>query len=189
MSNGARKAGAVDRVRGTSWSPLALPTAPSCSSTMRSEAKMGATPRLFDARRDERDACGIGFVADLASRPSREIVDHALVGLQRLRHRGAIAADARTGDGGGLLLPLDRDWLALPGEDPARLGVAMAFLPQAEGPAGAARATVEDALAAEGLTLLRWRPVPVEPGALGEHARATAPRIEQAVFLAPAGAS
>jgi len=153
---------------------------------MRSEAMMGDTPRLFDARRDERDACGIGFVADLGNRPSRAIVDHALVGLQRLRHRGAIAADALTGDGGGLLLPLDRDWLALPGEDPARLGVAMAFLPQAEGPAGAARATVEDALAAEGLTLLRWRPVPVEPGALGEHARATAPRIEQAVFTTPA---
>ncbi len=150
---------------------------------------MGATPRLFDARRDERDACGIGFVADLASRPSREIVDHALVGLQRLRHRGAIAADARTGDGGGLLLPLDRDWLALPGEDPARLGAAMAFLPSAEEPAAAARAAVCDALAAEGLTLLRWRQVPVEPAALGEHARATAPRIEQAVFLAPAGAS
>ncbi|HEX6675296.1 MAG TPA: glutamate synthase-related protein [Actinomycetes bacterium] len=146
---------------------------------------MGATPRLFDARRDERDACGIGFVADLAGRPSREIVDHALVGLQRLRHRGAIAADARTGDGGGLLLPLDRDWLALPGEDRARLGVAMAFLPRAGGPAAAARAAVADALAAEGLTLLRWREVPVAPDALGEHARATAPRIEQAVFLTP----
>src|SRR5436189_266973 len=31
---------------------------------------MGDTPRLFDARRDERDACGIGFVADLGNRPT-----------------------------------------------------------------------------------------------------------------------
>jgi glutamate synthase domain-containing protein 2/glutamate synthase domain-containing protein 1/glutamate synthase domain-containing protein 3 len=147
---------------------------------------MGDTPRLFDARRDERDACGIGFVADLGNRPSRAIVDHALAGLERLRHRGAIAADALTGDGGGLLLPLDRQWLALPGEDPARLGVAMAFLPPAEEPAAAARDAVEQALAAEGLRLLRWRPVPVDPAALGEHARATAPLIEQAVFAAPA---
>ena len=36
---------------------------------------MGDTPRLFDARRDERDACGIGFVADLGNRPSRAIVE------------------------------------------------------------------------------------------------------------------
>ena len=150
---------------------------------------MGDTPRLYDARRDERDACGIGFVADLGHRPSRAMVDHALAGLERLRHRGAVAADARTGDGAGLLLPLDKTWLALPGEDPDRLGIAMAFLPQAEPEAAAARAAVESALAAEGLALLRWRRVPVEEAALGDHAHATAPRIEQAVFLAPAGSS
>jgi glutamate synthase domain-containing protein 2/glutamate synthase domain-containing protein 1/glutamate synthase domain-containing protein 3 len=146
------------------------------------------TPPLYDARRDERDACGIGFVADLHGRASRAIVDHALCGLERLRHRGAVAADARTGDGAGLLLPIDRAWLAGPGEDgPGRLGLAMAFLPADPSLAAAARAAVEQALAAEGLALLRWRAVPVDPDALGERARACAPRIEQAVFQAPAG--
>ena len=61
---------------------------------------------LYDRRRDERDACGIGFVADVGGRPSRVILDAALAGLERLRHRGAVAADARTGDGAGVLLPL-----------------------------------------------------------------------------------
>ena len=49
---------------------------------------------LYDRRRDERDACGIGFVADVHGRPSRAILDAALCGLERLRHRGAVAADA-----------------------------------------------------------------------------------------------
>ncbi|HEY4728665.1 MAG TPA: hypothetical protein VIJ32_10810, partial [Actinomycetes bacterium] len=61
---------------------------------------------LYDRRRDERDACGIGFVADVHGRASRAILDAALAGLERLRHRGAVAADARTGDGAGVLLPL-----------------------------------------------------------------------------------
>ncbi|MGH3103815.1 MAG: hypothetical protein ACRDN6_06950, partial [Gaiellaceae bacterium] len=47
----------------------------------------------------ERDACGIGFVAEPAGRASREIVDALLEGLAGVRHRGATAADGRTGDG------------------------------------------------------------------------------------------
>ena len=148
---------------------------------------------LYDARRDERDACGIGFVADAAGRPSRAIVEHALHGLERLRHRGAVAADARTGDGAGLLLPLPRRFFVEatagtePGssreiDDQAVVGVAMGFLPR-EG-AAHARAAVEQALAAEQLKLVCWRTVPVDPAVLGDAARASQPRIEQAVFVA-----
>jgi glutamate synthase domain-containing protein 2/glutamate synthase domain-containing protein 1/glutamate synthase domain-containing protein 3 len=135
--------------------------------------------RLYDRRRDERDACGIGFVADVRGRPSRAILDAGLAGLERLRHRGAVAADARTGDGAGVLLPLPDGFFAAPGE---RVGVAMAFLPRDLEDAKEARRVVEQALVAERLELLRWRPVPVDHEALGELARATAPAIEQAVF-------
>ena len=69
---------------------------------------------LYDARRDERDACGIGFVADVGGHPSRAILDAALGGLERLRHRGAVAADARTGDGAGVLVPLPAGFFAGP---------------------------------------------------------------------------
>jgi glutamate synthase (NADPH) large chain len=54
----------------------------------------------------ERDACGIGFVAETSGRASREILDALLEGLCRVRHRGATASDHKTGDGAGLLLPL-----------------------------------------------------------------------------------
>jgi glutamate synthase domain-containing protein 2/glutamate synthase domain-containing protein 1/glutamate synthase domain-containing protein 3 len=139
---------------------------------------------LYDRHRDERDACGIGFVADVGGRASRAILDAALCGLERLRHRGAVAADAKTGDGAGVLVPLPEGFFDGPGAgDPAgRLGVAMAFLPRDPEAAKEARRLVEQALVAERLELLRWRPVPVEHAALGELARATAPQIEQAVF-------
>jgi glutamate synthase (ferredoxin) len=152
----------------------------------------GARPSgraLYDPRRDERDACGIGFVADVGGRPSRAILDAALGGLERLRHRGAVAADARTGDGAGVLVPLPAGFFAdpdpdPPGDHPGRLGVAMAFLPRDPSDAKEARRVVEQALVAEGLELLRWRLVPVDHDAIGAVARAKAPAIEQAVFRA-----
>ena len=42
-------------------------------------------------------------------RPSREIADVLLEGLGNVVHRGATAADRRTGDGAGVLLPLAAD--------------------------------------------------------------------------------
>ena len=61
---------------------------------------------LGDQQRTERDACGIGFVADAQGRASRQILNAALEGLANVRHRGAVAADRSTGDGAGLLLPI-----------------------------------------------------------------------------------
>ena len=60
----------------------------------------------------ERDACGIGFVANAEGVPSRDIVETAIRSLCRVTHRGAIAADARTGDGAGLLLPIPERFFA-----------------------------------------------------------------------------
>ncbi|MDX6409550.1 MAG: glutamate synthase large chain [Gaiellaceae bacterium] len=125
----------------------------------------------------ERDACGIGFVARLSGGPSRAVLDSLLEALRRVRHRGAVAADHRTGDGAGVLLPLPAALLPEPG-----LGIAMVFL---RGPAG--RRAVEDACRAEGITVRSWRSVPVDPEALGPSAQASAPLIEQALLEPPAG--
>jgi len=127
----------------------------------------------------ERDSCGIGFVADVAGRASRGIVDLLLEGLSRVRHRGAMAADRRTGDGAGLLIPIPA--ALVPG---AWCGLAMVFLRD-----DAARGPIEEACRAEGIGLGGWRPVPVHDEALGETARRSAPRIEQLVLLRPLGSS
>jgi glutamate synthase domain-containing protein 2/glutamate synthase domain-containing protein 3/glutamate synthase domain-containing protein 1 len=61
-------------------------------------------------------------------------------------------------------------------------GLAMVFL-RDEG----ARDGIEEACRAEGIETLGWRAVPVDPDALGESARASAPRVEQLAFLRPLG--
>ncbi|MPZ90309.1 MAG: glutamate synthase large subunit [Actinobacteria bacterium] len=137
----------------------------------------------------ERDACGIGFVADAHGRTTRAIVDAALEALCRVKHRGAVAADDLTGDGAGLLLPLPRALLAaeIEGgpEENDRLGVAMIFAdPSGTDPA---RRIVAEACAQEALQVVAWRVVPTEDGALGDAARATRPAIEQAIVLRPLG--
>ncbi|PMP79733.1 MAG: hypothetical protein C0184_09745, partial [Chloroflexus aggregans] len=63
--------------------------------------------RLYDPR-FEHDACGIGFVARVNGRASHDILELALTALGRLEHRGAVADDARTGDGAGVLTQLPR---------------------------------------------------------------------------------
>src|SRR5262245_28911082 len=86
--------------------------------------------------RFDRDACGIGLVADAEGRASRALLDAALVGLACVRHRSAVAADGVSGDGAGILLPLpQRFFTRVAGEAgmtlPARggpLGVVTAFL-------------------------------------------------------------
>jgi glutamate synthase domain-containing protein 2/glutamate synthase domain-containing protein 1/glutamate synthase domain-containing protein 3 len=128
-----------------------------------------------DNLRPERDACGIGFFADATGHASRAILDGVLEGLARLRHRGAVAADRRTGDGAGVLLPIP------PALVPAAwCGLAMVFLREES-----ARDAIEEACTAEGIGLGGWRDVPVVPDALGEEGRASMPRIEQLVLLQP----
>ena len=129
--------------------------------------------------RGERDACGIGFVADARGRASRELVDLTLEALNRVRHRGAVSSDRNTGDGAGLLFPLPGTLLPEPG-----CGLAMVFLHDED-----ARGRIEKACADEGLDAVGWRQVPVDPAALGEQARATAPGVEQLVFTRPVGSS
>src|SRR4029453_14699739 len=100
----------------------------------------------------ERDACGIGFVADSTGRASREIVDALLEGLHNVRHRGATAGDRKTGDGAGGVRPLPE----------GKPGSAMGFLRD-----GAAPTAIEEACRAGGIEPLGWREVPVDTAALG----------------------
>jgi glutamate synthase domain-containing protein 2/glutamate synthase domain-containing protein 1/glutamate synthase domain-containing protein 3 len=123
---------------------------------------------LYDPR-EPRDACGIGFVADANGVPSRAIVEAGIEALCRVVHRGAVAADAKTGDGAGLLFPIPKTVFG-------DKGVAMVFA------RGDATALIEEAAAAEGLTDLEWRDVPTDPEALGDFARAAEPEISQLLF-------
>ena len=132
----------------------------------------------------EHDACGVGFIASLDREPSYRITRLAVECLERLDHRGARAADG-TGDGAGLLTQIprrliDRELRRHGVEvEPERLGVVMCFLPPLD--AQSARSLLTEALEREGLSVLFWRSVPIDPAVLGDHARAELPLIEQAV--------
>ncbi len=146
---------------------------------------------LYDPRY-EHDACGVGMVADLHGRADHDIVDRGLTVLERLAHRGASGAEVSTGDGAGILVQVPHRFLAtaaeaagfsLPG--PGQYAVGLAFLPRDADDAAKAKSTVEHLAAEEGLAVLGWRVVPVQPEGLGETARSAMPVIEQ-VFVADA---
>jgi len=60
---------------------------------------------LYDAR-NEHDACGIGFVANISRRKSHDIILKGIEILINLTHRGACGCDPRTGDGAGVLIQI-----------------------------------------------------------------------------------
>src|SRR5437879_8405580 len=143
---------------------------------------------MNDGLATERDACGVGFVADARGRRSYTILQHALTAVANLSHRGAVAADGKTGDGAGVMtqLPyavLRRDLDIRAPDD--HLAVGMCFLPAALRDRERAMALVQEVIAQTGLRLVGWRDVPTDLDALGDHARATQPHIAQVVVAQP----
>lgn len=124
----------------------------------------------------EHDACGIGFVADAHGQASHRIVAAALEGLAGVKHRGATAADARSSDGTGVLLPIP------PAIFGAGHGVASLMVRGVE--ASAVRTVVDDAATAEGLVVVGWRTPPVDLAVLGDSAAASRPELVQAMLAA-----
>jgi glutamate synthase (NADPH/NADH) large chain/glutamate synthase (ferredoxin) len=136
----------------------------------------GRTPR-------EHDACGVGFVARASGERSHEIVRMALQAVARVAHRGAASTD-NSGDGAGLLTQVPhrlfhreayRLGLRLQPGQPFAVG--SLFLPPEEIPLARAVRLVERVLERNGIPLLGWREVPVDPTALGPLARASCPAI------------
>ncbi|MBD2021850.1 glutamate synthase subunit alpha, partial [Leptolyngbya sp. FACHB-36] len=137
---------------------------------------------------EERDACGVGFIADQRGRISHELVQQALSALTCLEHRGGCSADQDSGDGAGLMTAVPwellHSWFTAQGHavsETTHIGVGMAFLPAVEEAAAIARRVTETIAVEEGLTVLGWRAVPVEPKTLGQQARENQPQIEQVI--------
>ncbi|MBI5030636.1 MAG: glutamate synthase large subunit [Chloroflexi bacterium] len=141
----------------------------------------------------ERANCGTGFIAHLSARPSNEILRDALTTLNRLAHRGAIAADMKTGDGAGVLTQIPHKLFArelgargIIAPQPGDYAVGVFFLPRDDMVARVqAKQIVESVLVERNLPLLTWRAVPIDLDALGDHARSIAPHIEQAIIARP----
>ena len=143
---------------------------------------------LYDPR-FEHDACGVGFVADVSGRQSHATLRKGIESVCNVTHRGAVSADAKTGDGAGVMTQIPRAFFR---REIARLGrrldvedlaVGMIFLP---GGNDAARdksiALIDEVAQTHGFEHLGWRRVPVDRSALGETAAKTEPDIRQVML-------
>ena len=146
---------------------------------------------LYDPR-FEHDSCGVSFVAHMKGTRSNELVQTGLLALTNMEHRGATGAEADTGDGAGILIQIpDTLFRAtvsfeLPVEGAYAAGVA--FLPPDVESAEKAKATIEAIMADEGLVVLGWRDVPIDPSCLGKTALAAMPGFQQ-LFVSGADGS
>jgi len=151
---------------------------------------------LYDPE-NEKDACGVGFVAQIKGVPSHQIVKDANRILCNMDHRGARGSETNTGDGAGMLtaLPdklLRREAKAVLGIDlpePGRYGTGNIFLPTDDEERDYCKAAFVRMIEHQGQRFLGWRPVPTDPdGAnLGPTALQSMPHIEQLLVGAADG--
>ncbi len=138
-----------------------------------------------------KDNCGFGLIAHMEGQASHHLLQTAIQSLTCMTHRGGINADGKTGDGCGLLMQKPDAFLRAVAQEqfaaelPEQYAVGMIFLAQDSARADAARACLNEEIAAQGLTLVGWREVPVDTSVLGRLALDRLPRIEQVFVSGP----
>jgi len=140
----------------------------------------------------ERDSCGFGMIAQMDDQASHKLIKTAIRALERMTHRGAIAADGKTGDGCGLLMKKpDRFLRAKAQEQGIKLGehycAGNIFLSPDPEKATRSRVLIAEACEKQGLRVAGWRVLPTDRSACGEEALRTLPVFEQVFITAPAG--
>ncbi len=138
----------------------------------------------------EKDNCGFGLIAHMDGNPSHWVAETAIDALARLTHRGAVAADGKTGDGCGLLMKKPDHFLRTLAEElhfelAKHYAVGMVFLNLDIALARIAQQQLADELVAQGLAVAGWREVPTDASACGSEALKSLPRIEQIFVNAP----
>jgi len=137
-----------------------------------------------DLLRSFKDNCGFGLVANIKNKASRKVLNDAVTALERMMHRGAVAADGKTGDGSGLLLSMPEEFIRKEAADngvelPKQFAVASVFTKNREH-----LAVLEEVCASNDLKVVLTRDVPVDTNALGDQAIESLPNIVQ-LFITP----
>ena len=156
-----------------------------CGMVHKNHVQTPAAQGLYDPA-NERDACGVGFVAHIKGQKSHSIVRQALQVLINLQHRGACGCEANTGDGAGILIQMphrflrkeaDKLGIHLPAE--GGYGAGLIFLPRDCARRERIKAMFEQIVIEEGQLVLGWRDVPTVNSALGASAVSVQPAFEQ----------
>jgi glutamate synthase (NADPH) large chain len=144
---------------------------------------------LYNSR-NEKDSCGVGFVAHIKGKKSHDIVKKGLELLTNLTHRGATGYDPKLGDGAGLLMQIPDAFmrkeaakLSIQLPEVGKYAIGNVFLPQGVDYRAKCEAIIEKIIQEESQILLGWRDVPVNNSNIADAARDVEPCMRQ-VFIA-----
>jgi len=131
-----------------------------------------------------KDNCGFGLLAHLKNKQTHQNLEDAITSLERMMHRGAVAADGKSGDGSGLLLSIPDQFMRKVAEQngvdlPKQYAIAMVFSKTKE-----QLDTFTNYCEKNDLKVILSREVPVDTDALGDQALSILPNITQ-IFVVP----
>jgi glutamate synthase (NADPH/NADH) large chain len=131
-----------------------------------------------------KDNCGFGLMADLNNTPTHQNLEDSITSLERMMHRGAVAADGKSGDGSGLLLSIPQDFMRNKAKEqgvclPKTYAIAMIFS-QTENQLEVFKKHCQN----NDLKIAFIRQVPIDTEALGKFALEILPNITQ-IFVTP----
>ena len=140
----------------------------------------------------ERDACGIGFVANIKGTKSHQTISDALTILENMEHRGACGCENNTGDGAGIMLQTPHEFFF---DECIKLGVhlpqfgkyavGVIFFPREIRLREECRDIFNRSAEKLGLEILAYRKVPVNPDGIGATALSVEPEMEQVIVACP----
>ncbi len=160
----------------------------------RQEGGLPPPQGLYDPR-NEHDACGVGFIANMKGAKSHAIVEDGLFMLENLTHRGAVGADPLMGDGAGVLVQIPdrffREEMAAQGIElpqPGHYAAGHWFMPQDAAQRAHIEAVIRESAQSEGIPVLGFRDVPVDNSSLSKapDIAASEPFHRQVFFGRPA---
>ncbi|MEO0795842.1 MAG: glutamate synthase large subunit [Verrucomicrobiota bacterium] len=138
----------------------------------------------------EKDSCGVGFIAHLKGKRSHDIIEKTLTMNTHMDHRGGAGAEPDTGDGAGIFIQMPDKFLRkemakkgveLPPE--GQYGAGIVFMSPNASERDSAMEVFEHVVVDEGQKFLGWRTVPVKSEILGKISGRYEPVMKQ-LFIA-----
>lgn len=158
----------------------------------RIDGKVGFPEKngLYDPA-NEKDSCGVGFVANIKGIPSHDIMTDAYHINSRMDHRGGCGFEENTGDGAGILTAISHKFfqkalakLGITLPEPQAYSIGNVFLPNDPEERAHCKQVMKRIIHEEGQKCLGFREVPIRPDEanIGPAAREAMPFIEQVVI-------
>jgi glutamate synthase (NADPH) large chain len=140
----------------------------------------------------EHDSCGIGFVANIKSSKSHQIVSDALTILENMEHRGACGCENNTGDGAGIMIQVPHEFffdecskLGVHLPSFGKYGIGVLFFPKDIRLKEECRDIFNRCAEKLSLEVLVYRKVPVDADTIGFTALSVEPEMEQVIVTCP----